>query len=147
MEEIFRTFGDICHKHNNDDLIVNVATGDRMSTCAALSAAFTNGLKAIGVGNNNQCMLMPIMKLSYYNELSETKLIILKQLSTETFISIKTLACRLGMSISLVSYHINGNPKYKGLKDYRLVETKQYNRTLLVRLSEMGGLLLKDISS
>ena len=49
MEEMFKTFGNLCSLYDNDNLIVNVATGDRMSTCAALSAAFANGLKAFGV--------------------------------------------------------------------------------------------------
>jgi hypothetical protein len=47
------------------------------------------------------------------------------------------------MSVSLLSYHINGNYKYKGLKEYRLVDTKETNKNLLISLSDMGKLLLK----
>jgi len=47
------------------------------------------------------------------------------------------------MSLSLLSYHINGNFKYKGLKEFRLVEIKESNKNVFVRLSEMGNLLLK----
>ena len=47
------------------------------------------------------------------------------------------------MSISLLSYHINGNYKHKGLKEFRLVELKEQNKNLLVKLSEIGDLLLK----
>jgi len=142
MEDMFRIFGNICSIYENDDLIVNVATGDRMSTCAALSAAFANGLKAIGM-MENKCFLLPIMKLSYYHELNENKLKILNKLDVEDYISLKDLSKKLDMSISLLSYHINGNYKYKGLKEFRLVEVRAENKQVLVKLSEMGNLLLK----
>jgi hypothetical protein len=142
MEDMFKVFGSICSKYNQDDIVVNVATGDRMTTCAALTASFVNGLKAFGV-MNNKAMMLPIMKLSYYNELSESKLKILDALDIENFTSLKDLGIKTGMSISLLSYHVNGNFKYKGLKEYRLAETKEKGKNLYVRLSELGNLLLK----
>jgi DNA-binding transcriptional ArsR family regulator len=142
MEQMFKTFGNICAVENNDCLIVNVATGDRLSTCAALSAAFANGLKAIGV-MDDQVMMLPILKLSYYNELSENKLNILQHMSVDEKISLKALAEKLNMSISLLSYHINGNFKYKGLKEYGLVDVQEEGKNILVKLSEMGNLLLQ----
>ena len=142
MEEMFRVFGQLCSIYPPDDLIVNVATGDRMSTCAALSAAFANGLKAFGVVGD-QCMLMPIMKLSYYNELSDNKMKILKKLSAQNYVTLKELNKKVGMSVSLLSYHLNGNYNYKGLKEFRLVELKEHNKNLLVKLSSLGHLLLK----
>jgi predicted transcriptional regulator len=142
MEEMFRSFGKICAAHNEDELIVNVATGDRMSTCAALSAAFANGLKAFGIMENRP-ILLPIMKLSYYKELSDNKLKILKVLGSEEYLSLKALSEKVKMSVSLVSYHINGNYKHKGLKEFRLVDIKDDNKNLCIKLSEMGRLLLK----
>lgn len=142
LEEMFKAFGKICSKHNQDEIIVNVATGDRMSTCTALSASFANGFKAFGV-SGKKAMMLPIMKLSYYNELSENKLKILESLSETKFISFQELHKKLGISISLLSYHINGNYKYKGLEEYRLVITKERGNNMLVKLSEMGNLLLK----
>ena len=142
MEEMFRIFGELCASNNPDEIIVNVATGDRMTTCSALSASFANGLKAFGV-DGDRTMLLPIMKLSYYNELNENKLKILKALNVDSYTSLKDLNNALGMSISLLSYHINGNYKYKGLKEFRLVLTREGNNKLYVKLSEMGNLLLK----
>ncbi|MAF36557.1 hypothetical protein CL622_05575, partial [archaeon] len=112
MEAMFKTFGQMCAIYQPDELIVNVATGDRMSTCAALSAAYANGLKAFGVVGD-KTMLMPIMKLSYYNELSDNKLAILSKLDSEDHMPLKKLAEETGLSISLLSYHVNGNYKYK----------------------------------
>ncbi len=142
LEEMFKIFGELCARYNQDEIIVNVATGDRMTTCSALSASFANGLKAFGV-EGDRTMLLPIMKLSYYNELNERKLKILKTLDSENYTSLKELSEKLDMSISLLSYHINGNFKYKGLKEFRLVVVKERNNQLLVKLSEMGNLLLK----
>ena len=46
-------------------ILVNTATGDRLTTCAATSAAFVNGLKAFGVDKDGVFML-PVLKFSYY---------------------------------------------------------------------------------
>ncbi|MBI4141040.1 hypothetical protein HY485_04350 [Candidatus Woesearchaeota archaeon] len=142
MEDMFRIFGELCAIYPDNDLIVNVATGDRMSTCAALSAAFANGLKAIGV-MDGKVMALPIMKLSYYKELSDKKLKILQKLSTNNFVSLKELCEKLNMSLSLLSYHISGNYQHQGLKELRLAEVKEQGKNLFVKLSEMGNLLLK----
>ena len=146
MEAMFYQFGQIVEKHNHDDIIVNVATGDRMSTCAALSAAFANGLKAFGVMDKKP-MLLPIMKLSYYNELTDSKFKILTNLHGEEYISLSEISKKTGMSISLLSYHLNGTLKYKGLLKLRLVEVKERNKNLLVKLSQLGTLLLKGYIS
>jgi len=146
LEEMFRVFGELCSINEPEDMVVNVATGDRINSCAALSAAFANGLKAFGV-MGDKCMLLPIMRLSYYHELSDNKLNILKEMQREDYISLQDLtsklsAAKIKMSISLLSYHINGNYKYKGLKSLRLVETKEQNKKVYVKLSELGSLLL-----
>ncbi len=144
LEEMFRVFGQICSLHDCDDLIVNVATGDKMSTCAALSAAYANGLKCFGVKEGGtECFLLPIMKLSYYSELSNNKMSLLSELKGDEYLSLTQLGKTLKMSRSLLSYHINGNYKYKGLKEYRLVDVKEEGNQLFVKLSSMGSLLLQ----
>ncbi len=142
MESMFMSFREICSQHNNDDLLVNVATGDRLSSCAALSAAFANGLKALGVMDKKP-MLLPIMKLSYYDQLTGSKLQILSNLDREEYIGMSTLSKKMGLSPSLLSYHLNGTLQHKGLIHLRLVELKEQKKTVLIKLSQMGSLLLK----
>jgi len=142
MENMFSSFGEICAKFNHDDIIVNVATGDRLSTCAALSAAFANGLKAFGVVDKKP-MLLPIMKLSYYNELTDSKFKILTKLNSGDYATLTELGRKTDMSLSLLSYHLNGTLKHKGLLQLRLIEVKGQNKNVLVKLSQMGSLLLK----
>ncbi len=146
MESMFYQFGKICESHSEEEIIVNVATGDRLSSCAALSAAFANGLKAFGIMGGKP-MLLPIMKLSYYNELTDSKFKILTNLVKEDYTSLKDLSKATGLSISLLSYHLNGTLKYKGLLNLRLVEVKEQNKNLLVKLSDLGSLLLKGYIS
>lgn len=142
MEEMFKAFGKLCSVYSSEKLLVNVATGDRISTCAALSAAFANGLKAFGVMGDT-VMLLPIMKLSYYNELSDNKLKIMKALNSDSHLSLNELKKKTSLSIALLSYHVSGTYKHKGLKHLRLVETKEEHKNLFVKLSQMGNLLLK----
>ncbi|MFH1408490.1 MAG: helix-turn-helix domain-containing protein [Nanoarchaeota archaeon] len=142
LEEMFKEFGNICSIYGNDNIIVNIATGDRTSTCAALSAAYANGLKAFDI-MDNEPVLLPIMKLSYYHELSENKLRVLKALHEKKEISLRELSRAMGLSVSLLSYHINGNIKYKGLKEYRLISVRDEGKNVFISLSNMGNLLLK----
>ncbi len=146
MEGTFYQFGQICAKHNPDDIIVNVATGDRLSTCAALSASFANGLKAFGI-TDGKAMILPIMKLSYYAELSDSKLKILSHLKRAEYTSFSELAEKSSFSVSLLSYHLNGTVQYKGLIELRLVEMRESNRNMMARLSELGSLLLRGYIS
>src|SRR3989344_4621600 len=72
MEEVFRVFNEIRESEKEKSILVNVATGDRLSTCAALSAAFVNGFKAFGI-QDDQAMLLPVLKFSYYKLLTDKK--------------------------------------------------------------------------
>lgn len=142
LETIFQIFANLCSIYDTENLIVNVGTGNHSTTCAALSAAYANGLKAFDV-MGDMTVLLPILKLSYYQELSENKMVILRSLNQKEFEPIIKVAERLKISISLLSYHINGNNKYKGLKDHRLIETEMVGKSLYVKLSSMGRMLLK----
>jgi len=99
LETIFKEFANICSIYDNDNLIVNVATGNHSTTCATLSAAYANGLKAFDVMGDMTVML-PILKLSYYHELSNNKMDILKSVDENNFQPINKISKKLSMSIS-----------------------------------------------
>ncbi|MBI2106456.1 winged helix-turn-helix transcriptional regulator [Candidatus Woesearchaeota archaeon] len=143
IEEMFRVFAEIKSQLKEDEnIIVNVATGDRLSTCAALSASFVNGFKALGV-DDNKIMLLPILKFSYYKILTDRKMKILKLLQREGEISLDDLSKKVKMSLPLVSYHINGTLKSEGLKDLGLIETGDKRRRIFIKLTVLGKLLIK----
>ncbi|MBR9690952.1 hypothetical protein GOV08_04680 [Candidatus Woesearchaeota archaeon] len=142
-EETFKTICEISKLEKDNEVIVNVATGSKDTRCAATSAAFVNGLKAFSVSGND-ASLLPVLKFSYYKLLTEKKMDILKLLfSTDCCRSMDELSKKTGMSLPLISYHINGNLKSDGLKDMGLIDTKEIRGRVDIQLSVLGKLLVK----
>ena len=143
-EEMFRKISEIKEIEKDHNIIVNTATGDRSTTCAATSAACVNGLKAIAV-EGNEAMMLPILKFSYYRLLSDRKLKILEILATDKTCckSLDDLAKRTKMSLPLISYHINGNLKSEGLRELGVVETTEIKGRLAISLTTLGRMLIK----
>ncbi|MDJ0269088.1 MAG: hypothetical protein NXY59_00785 [Aigarchaeota archaeon] len=67
------------NKGRFDEIIVNASSGDKQLGCAALTASFINGLKTIAIDGNHP-VLLPIIRLSYNEIISEAKMNILKAL-------------------------------------------------------------------
>lgn len=144
-EGIFEAVKDIKELEGDKELIINAASGDNgANKCAICSAAFVNGLKAFTV-TGNDVMLMPIMKFSYYRLLTEKKMDIIKYLfkNSNCCSSLDDLSKKLGLSLPLLSYHINGNLKSEGLKEMGLVTTEENKGRTSVKLTLLGRLLVK----
>lgn len=142
-EEFFGAVTKIKELEKNKELILNVSTGDRDTQCAATSAAFVNGVKAMSV-SQNKSMLLPVMKFSYYRVLTDKKLEIVKFLyNNDCCSSLDELSKRTKMSLPLVSYHINGTLKSEGLKELGLIETREVKGKIKVTLTTLGRLLVK----
>jgi predicted transcriptional regulator len=141
MEEMFEILADIKRIEGEDNVLVNVATGDRMSTCAALSASYVNGLRAFAV-MNNEPMLLPMLRFTYSNILSDRKVLLLRILS-EGPRSFAELAHQAKVSPPLLSYHLNGDKDSSGLIQLGLVEDTDEKGRRLVHLSSMGKLFVR----
>ena len=142
-EAFFQKVAEIKQMEKGYNIIVNTATGNRLTQCAATSAAFVNGLKAISV-ENEETILLPVLKFSYYRLLTDKKMDILKELGDETCCaSLDELSQRTGMSMPLISYHVNGNLKSEGLKELGLAETLDYKGRTTIKITTLGRLLLK----
>ncbi len=127
-----------------DDLYLNVSSGSKMLTCAGISAAFVNGIKAIGT-NDRGIFHLPVLKFSYSELISEAKFRILRALQemggeAESLDALKT---PLKVDKSLLSYHIRGGRESKGLEGLGLVsvDRSQYGK-LRIRLTELGRVIL-----
>lgn len=142
MEGMFEVIARMRQLEPGSNFIVNVATGDRISTCAALSAAFVNGLKAFGV-EQDKVMLLPILKFSYYKILTDRKLGILKLFYAKGSQTLEEISKATRMSPPLVSYHLNGNLKAEGLKQLGLVESVEEKGKAVLQITTMGRLLVK----
>src|SRR3989344_6008636 len=143
-EKTFEAISEIKRIEKDNPLLINVSTGDRDTRCAATSAAFVNGIKAFAV-EGNEAMLLPILKFSYYKILTDKKLEVLKVLANNPTCcaSLEELSKKTGMSLPLISYHINGTLKSEGLKELGLVETLEKKGRISINLSMMGRLLVK----
>ena len=146
-EEMFRRIGEITKAEGGNNVIINTATGDRMTTCAATSAAFVHGVKAFSV-EKGRAMLLPVLKFSYYKLLTDRKMEILKMLSKpDCCLSLDDLSKKTKMSLPLISYHINGNLKSEGLKEMGLVETEETKGKIAIKLTVLGKMLFRGYIS
>lgn len=127
-----------------DDIVVNVSSGDKMQTCSALSAAFVNGVPAIGVMDDAPFAL-PVLRFSYAELISDAKYKILQSLqqSGGHAASLAELSEQSGVEKSLLSYHLRTTREGKGLEEMGLVAVERgaFGR-LGITLSEMGTLIL-----
>lgn len=130
-----------------DEVMVNASSGDKMQACATLSAAFVNGVRAIGV-ENNACFALPVLKFGYSELISEPKLNVLRVLDKRggQVDSLNELAEDGGVDKSLLSYHIRGGRDSKGLEQLGLVEVdRAHQGRLVIKLTPMGKLMLLGV--
>lgn len=125
-------------------MVINISSGDPSMQCAATSAAFVNGIKAFAV-ENGEPMLLPVLKFSYYTQLTEKKMHILRLLYDDPtgYMDLEQVSRKLKMSLPLLSYHLNGNLKSEGLREHGLVETTETKGKIAVSLTMLGKLLIK----
>ena len=142
-ESLFKTVNRIKNAEEGKSLLINVSTGDTNMQCAAISAAFVNGIKAFSV-DGEEVMMLPVLKFSYYKLLTDKKMAILKTLSEEKDCcsSLEELSKRTKMSLPLISYHMNGSRKSEGLDEMGLVDLEEASGRISVRLSMLGRLLI-----
>ncbi|MFH1200268.1 MAG: hypothetical protein V1708_04330 [Candidatus Micrarchaeota archaeon] len=142
MEEVFAKVAAIRDREEGKRLLVNVDT-DYSSSCVALSAAFVNGIQAIGLSQGS-IIAYPIMKFSYYTALSDKKLMLLGLIYDRNGVkSLDELSKAAGMSLPLATYHIRGSRDKPGMEELGLVETLRNKGRLEITLSALGRLIIK----
>jgi hypothetical protein len=136
------------HAKEFQQVLLNVSSGDKLIGCAALSAAFINGIQAFGMDDTHTIpLLMPVLKLSYNEIVSEAKIKILKTISDAGGVieSLDQLEQISGYGKPLLSYHVQGAKDSKGLADLGLLEVEKGDRgKLSVRLTTLGKLLVSS---
>jgi hypothetical protein len=127
-------------------VLMNISAGDKLIGCAALSAAFINGIKAFGMDETGSLpLLMPVLKLSYSEIISEAKIKILKAIDSAGGIvdSLDQLEQVSGYGKPLLSYHVQGAKDSKGLADLGLVDVEKGDRgKISAKLTTLGKLLV-----
>ena len=127
-------------------VLMNISSGDKLLGCAALSSAFINGIKAFGMDSTHTIpLLMPVLKLSYSEIISEAKIKILKAIDSAGGIigSLDELEELSGFGKPLLSYHVQGGKDSKGLAGLGLIEVEKGERgKISATLTTLGKLLV-----
>jgi DNA-binding transcriptional ArsR family regulator len=143
-EDYFTVVSDVIEGHERENVVINIATADRISQCALTNAAHVNGIKAVAV-IDGKLTALPILKLSLSSMISPKKMRILEELhkAGNCYRSMEELSKKAGMSLQLLSYHLNGTSKSDGMVQLELVNVKEEKGRVRVCLSTMGRLFMK----
>lgn len=141
LESMFETFSDLKKSEGANNIIVNVATGDRLSTCAALSASYVNSLRVFTVVDDKP-MPLPMLRFSFNKLISEKKTKILKTL-LEGPMGFDSLSKKIKISPPLLSYHLNGDKETSGIIELGLAESSSDGASKQISLSSLGMLFVK----
>lgn len=137
----------VSNESDFEDVVINVGSAGKHLTCAGVTAAFVNGIKAFDV-MGDQPMMLPVLKLSFTEIISGPKMEILRALAKAggTTNSLQELGKIANFGKPLLSYHIRGSEESHGLEDLGLVEVKQLKQGRLeVKLTDMGRMLLSTL--
>jgi len=150
VRDTMESVNDIVNIHRNEfqQVLMNVSSGDKLIGCAALSSAFINGIQAFGMdATHTTPLLMPVLKLSYSEIVSEAKIKILKAISTAGGVieSLDELEQISGYGKPLLSYHVQGGKDSKGLAELGLVQVERGDRgKISAKLTTLGKLLVSS---
>lgn len=141
------TIETLARTEDPDDVVVNLAAADKDDACAALSAAYVAGVKAID-RPGEEIVFLPILRFSYGDLVSEAKmdlLAALEELGGEVT-RLRDLADEVGIQDSLASYHVRGGDDGEGLVELGLVDVERGRRgALTIRLTSMGTLIARGL--
>jgi len=147
-KDIMQVFSQIIEKNQDqfDDFLLNVSSGDKMICIASAVTSFILGFKAFFC-KADECVMLPPMKLSYTELVSEVKLSILKALDKAggEVDSLDALSKLTNYGKPLLSYHIHGSEDARGLIDLGLADAIRHSRgKTKVRLTTLGKMLLVE---
>ena len=147
-KDIMQVFQKIVEKDQSDydDFLLNVSSGDKMICIAAAVTSFILGFKAFFC-KGDECVMLPPMKLSYTELVSEVKLNILRALDKAggEVESLDELSKLTNYGKPLLSYHIHGSEDARGLIDLGLAEATRHSRgKTKVTLTTLGKMLLVE---
>jgi len=147
-KDIMQVFSEIFEKNQEkfDDFLLNVSAGDKMICIAAAVTSFILGFKAFFC-KGDECVMLPPMKLSYTEMVSEVKLNILRALDKAggEVDSLDELSKLTNYGKPLLSYHIHGSEDARGLIDLGLARASRHSRgKTKVTLTTLGKMLLVE---
>lgn len=138
----------LIHSKEYHQILVNLSSGEKLLGCAALSSSFVNGIKAYSMDRTKTYpILMPVLKLSYNEIVSEAKIKILKAVDQAggTLDSLEDLEQASSFGKPLLSYHVQGGKDSKGLVSLGLLDVERKERgKISVSITMLGKLLINN---
>lgn len=126
---------------------MNVSCGDKLINCAALYAAYLNGIKTFTSDHNqSELVFLPVLRYNYGELLSDIKIKILKSINSKGgFVSsMEELEEISGHRKAPLSYHIQGGKENVGLVQLGLVEiVKNVEGKTVISITKLGKLIIK----
>lgn len=146
IRDTMERVSEILNMHKDfQQVLMNVSCGDKMIGCAALSSAFISGIKSFGMDPAGAPFLMPVLKLSYSEIISDAKIRILKTINDigGAIESLEQLEQASGYGKPLLSYHVMGLRDSKGLADLGMLEVEKGDRgKISAKLTTLGKMLV-----
>ena len=147
-KDMMQVFSQIVEKDRGqyDDYLLNISSGDKMICIAAAVTSFILGVKAFFC-KDDQCIMLPPIKLDYTELVSNVKLSILKAVDDNggEVASLDKLSQVTKYEKPLLSYHIHGSSDARGLIDLGLVDVvRDLRGKTKVRLTTLGKMLLVE---
>jgi hypothetical protein len=121
---------------------VNVDAASKKLSAAAIAAALSTGAY-VGFSKDETPQVLEPVKFSYCTKLSPTKQRILCALSNEPASSLRQLAARVNLPLSLASYHVHGDSRSEGLNQMRMLSISRESGRLKIGLAPLGRVYLK----
>ncbi len=141
----------LLHSKEFQQILVNVSSGEKLLGCAALSSSFVNGIKAFRMDRTKTYpILMPVLKLSYNEIISDAKIKILKTIEDigGSIESLEQLEQVSGYGKPLLSYHIQGGKDSRGLGSLGLLDIERKDRgKISASITTLGKLLINNYST
>ena len=129
-----------------DDFVLNVSSGDKRLCIAAAVTSFILGFKAFFC-KGDECVMLPPIRLSYTEMVSDVKMEILRALDTVggEVESLDELVKLTNYGKPLLSYHIHGSEDARGLIELGLAQSVRGSRgKTKVSLTTLGKMLLVE---
>lgn len=147
-KDLMETFSQIIEKNRAEyeDFVLNVSSGDKRICIASAVTSFILGFKAFFC-KGDECVMLPPIKLSYTEMVSDVKMEILRALDKAggEVESLDELGKLTSYGKPLLSYHIHGSEDARGLIDLGLAESIRSSRgRTRVKLTTLGKMLLVE---
>ncbi|MBS3061121.1 MAG: winged helix-turn-helix transcriptional regulator [Candidatus Diapherotrites archaeon] len=144
IDSVHELLGQLKQRESQHPMIFDLSDASEPLGRIVLSFAHLHGLQ-VTEQRNHKTMEYPVPQQAYFETLSDKKVQVLAILAKKDCCdSLDDLSKKLNLSPSLISYHVNGTDKNPGLWELGLVEHVRKNGKIVLKLTDLGRLLVKD---